>query len=82
MEEEEEDFNVSVLRRQYEDVKKAIPGQWLDDISKGGRSENKMDVFLKWKDKLIDFNLGTVKMFYCFFLEIQFIKNLSLINFG
>lgn len=67
MEEEKEDFNMSGLRRQYEDVKKAIPRQWLDEISKGGRSENKMEVFFKWKDKWIDLNLGTVGMFYCFF---------------
>ncbi len=45
MEEEKEDFNVSVLRRQYEDVKKAIPGQWLDDISKGGEVKTKWMCF-------------------------------------
>ncbi len=67
-------FNVAVLRRQYKDVKKAIPEQWLDDISKGGESENKMDVVLKCKDKWIDFNLGTVKMFYCFFRNSVFKK--------
>ncbi len=75
MEEEKEDFNVAVLRRQYKDVKKAIPEQWLDDISKGGgESENKMDVVLKCKDKWIDFNLGTVKMFLFFFRNSVFKK--------
>ncbi len=77
MEDEKEDFNVAVLRRQYEDVKKAIPEQWLDEISKGGKSENKMDVVLKCKDKWIDFNLGTVKMFYGFFINSVFKKPIA-----
>lgn len=66
MDEEEEDFNVTVLKRQYEEVKKkAIPGQWLDD-NKGGEKEKKINVSLKCKDTMVNFNLGSVKMFYVF----------------
>lgn len=74
MEEEKEDFNVMVLKKQYEDVKKAIPRQWLDEIKRKGERENKMMVFLKCKEKRVDFSLGTVKMFYEFFINGVFKK--------
>lgn len=74
MEEGKEDFNVMVLKKQYEDVKKAIPRQWLDEINKKVEKDNKITVFLKCKDKKVDFNLGTVKMFYEFFINRVFKK--------
>lgn len=74
MEEEKEDFNVMVLKKQYEEVKKAIPKQWLDEINKKEEKENKITVFVKCKDKKVDLNLGTVKMFYELFINRVFKK--------
>lgn len=77
MEEAKEEYNENTLKKQYEEVKKAIPKEWVEEIQNEEKSENRMDVFLKRGDKLMVFNLCTVKMFYHFFVNSVFKKPIA-----
>ncbi len=81
MEEAKEEYNVNILKKQYEEVKKAIPKEWTKEIQNGEKTESRMDVFLKSGEKLMGFNLCTVNFFY-FFVKSVFKKNLLQTNFG
>lgn len=77
MEEAKEEYNVNILKKQYEEVKKAIPKEWTKEIQNGEKTESRMDVFLKSGEKLMFFHLCTVKMFYHFFVKSVFKKPIA-----
>lgn len=69
----EDDVNVKILEKQYEQVKEAIPGQWIRRIEgENGNEGDKMKVFIKEKGEDISLNQSSVKEFYVFFRKVVF----------
>ncbi|MGL5244158.1 MAG: RNA-directed DNA polymerase, partial [Sarcina sp.] len=69
MEEGKEEYRKSSLQKQYEEVKSAVPKEWLNEIRKTGETERKVDVCMKIEDKVVEFNLCNVRMFYHCFIK-------------
>ncbi|MGL4357173.1 MAG: hypothetical protein ACRCSY_00510, partial [Cetobacterium sp.] len=74
MEEGKEEYRKSSLQKQYEEVKSAVPKEWLNEIRKTGETERKVDVCMKIEDKVVEFNLCNVRMFYHCFIKYIFKK--------
>ncbi len=69
----EEDINVKSLENQYEQVKDAIPEQWIKKIEEDkGKEGEKMKVFIKEKGEEVSFNQCLVKDFYVYFRNLVF----------
>lgn len=77
LEEAKEEYNVNTIKKQYEEVKNAIPEDWLNVIESGEKSENKIEVFLKLQEKFVDFKSCNVKWFYHYFRNSVFKKPLA-----
>lgn len=77
LEEAKEEYNVNTIKKQNEEVKNAIPEDWLNVIESGEKSENKIEVFLKLQEKFVDFKSCNVKWFYHYFRNSVFKKPLA-----
>ncbi len=67
----EEDINVRSLENQYEQVKEAIPEQWIQKIEEDkGNEGEKMKVFIKGKGEEVSFDQCLVKEFYVYFRNL------------
>lgn len=74
MEEGKEEYRVSTLKKQYDEVKKAIPKEWMNEIQSGNEKENKLEVFVKVQEKMVDFKSCHVRRFYQYFRNAVFKK--------
>lgn len=74
LEEAKEEYDISCVKKQYEEMKNAIPTEWLNEIQRGGVKEGRIQVFFINKDKRMELKLGNVKMFYQVFMEGAFKK--------
>lgn len=79
----ENHVNRNALKKQYDQIKEAIPKEWIINIEKQGKDseEDKMKVFLKAKGDKEPFYLSHIRTFM-FCLEIVFLRNQLGINFG
>lgn len=77
MVEAKEDFEMTILKKQYEDLKQAIPKEWVKRIESKEKEDNKMEVLVKVGEKHVDFKLCAVKVFYICFRDSVFRKSLA-----
>lgn len=82
MEEAKEDYSRQEITNKYVTIKEAIPKEWIKRIENMEEETKEKNIYVKLGDKLYDFKTCTVKMFYCFFLEMVFLKNRLQINTG
>ncbi|MGL6064844.1 MAG: RNA-directed DNA polymerase, partial [Fusobacteriaceae bacterium] len=79
----EEDINVRSLENQYEQVKEAIPEQWIQKIEEDkGNEGEKMKVFIKGKGEEVYFDQCLVKEFYVYFRNLVFKEPVGLTFWG
>lgn len=79
----ENHVNRNALKKQYDQIKEAIPKEWIITIGKQVKDseEDKIKVFLKAKGDKEPFYLSHIRTFM-FCLEIVFLRNQLGINFG
>lgn len=77
LEEAKEEYNVNTIKKQYEEVKNAIPKDWLKVIQSGEKSDNKIEVVLKMQEKFVDFKSCNAQRFYHYFSNSVFKKPLA-----
>lgn len=65
---------ISSIKKQYEELKSAIPKEWLNEIQKWEKKEGKVEVYFTNQDKWMELRSGNVKMFYKVFREEVFTK--------
>lgn len=75
LEEAKEEYDISCVKKQYEEMKIAIPNEWLNEIQSGeGRKQGEFKCFFINQNKRMEFKLGNVKMFYNIFMGEAFKK--------
>lgn len=75
----EDDVNVKILEKQYEQVKEAIPRKWIEKVVEENDNEGeKMKVFIKEKGENVSFNQYSVKEMYVFFRNLVFKEPIAL----
>jgi hypothetical protein len=75
LEEAKEDYDICCVKKQYEEMKNAIPNEWLNEIQSGeGRKKGELKCFFINQGKRMELKLGNLKMFYHVFMEKDFKK--------
>lgn len=64
LEEAKEEYDINNVKKQYKEMKSAIPKAWINEIQKEEKEEGKTEVYFVNQNKRIGFSLGNVKMFY------------------
>ncbi len=77
LEEFKEEYDLRSFKKQYEELKSAIPKEWLSEIQKGEKKEGKVEVYFTNQDKWMELRSGNAKMFYKVFREGVFKKTNS-----
>lgn len=72
LEEFKEKYDLRNVKKQYEELKSAIPKEWLNEIQKGEKKEGKVEVYLTNQDNWMELRSGNVKMFSKAFREEVF----------
>ncbi len=72
-----EEVDKSIVKQQFDKIKKAIPDEWIERIEKKEEGEGKVEVLLKESGKEVSIQSCSLKMIYKFFRKMFFAKPIA-----
>ncbi len=72
-----EEVDKSIVKQQFDKIKKAIPDEWIERIEKKEEGEGKVEVLLKESGKEVSIQSCSLKMIYKFFRKMVFAKPIA-----